>query len=40
MEARECLQILKRIIEASFATVDENSNPQVHIIDPALRILL
>lgn len=36
MDAKECLQVLRRITEASFATVDENGNPQVRIIDVML----
>lgn len=33
MNAQECLQILRKIKAVSFATVDENGQPQVRIID-------
>ncbi|MDD3228803.1 MAG: 4Fe-4S binding protein [Oscillospiraceae bacterium] len=36
MDASDCLQVLRRITEASFATVDEHGNPQVRIIDVML----
>lgn len=33
MNAEKCLKMLREIKDVSFATVDENSNPQIRIID-------
>ncbi len=33
MDARSCLKLLREIKDVAFATVDENGNPQVRIID-------
>ena len=36
MQAGDCLQILREIKDVSFASVDEQGNPQVRIIDVML----
>ena len=36
MTAQDCLQILREVKDAAFATVDENGYPQVRIIDVML----
>ena len=33
MNIKKCLQLLREIRDVAFATVDENGNPQVRIID-------
>ena len=36
MKIKKCLQILREIKDIAFASVDENGNPQVRIIDVML----
>jgi len=40
MNAKKCLEILREIKDVAFASVDENGNPQVRIIDVMLIIML
>ena len=39
MNVSTCLNILREIKDVAFATVDENNQPQVRIIDVMLKII-